>query len=214
MPLHLIINGPPSSGKGTLCERLVKATNVVHISAGDALREEVAKDTPIGRRAKATMASGALVDDETVITIVLQRLRRPDVVERGSLLDGFPRTSAQAVALAESGYRPTAVVVIEVSKASIITRATGRRLDPQTGKTYHVVFNPPPSDVSGRLIIRDDDTAPKVEKRLTTFFTQQSPLIEFYGKRCPIVRLDGEKAINEVFLECQVALTKLPRSQL
>ncbi|KAJ1476287.1 adenylate kinase-domain-containing protein, partial [Baffinella frigidus] len=142
-PKKIIISGAPASGKGTQCEFLVQKFGVVHISTGDALREQVVKaGTDLGKKAKGFMDSGGLVPDEVMIGIVNARLAEKDCVEKGWLLDGFPRTAAQAEAIKKGGHTADKFIILNVPDNILIERCVGRRTDPVTGKIYHTKFNP------------------------------------------------------------------------
>ncbi|KAE9098018.1 hypothetical protein PF010_g15732 [Phytophthora fragariae] len=170
-PPRLVIAGPPAGGKGTQCELLVEAFNVLHLSTGDLLRAAVACGSPLGVQAQHFMDSGQLVPDELIVDVVLERLGQSDCEARGWLLDGFPRTATQAEALLAAGFYPDAVIALEVPDDEVVRRIAGRRVDPETGKTYHLEFNPPPQDedVLARLVQRSDDTEATIRHRLTTF---------------------------------------------
>ena len=155
----IMIAGPPASGKGTQCEKIVEEYNVVHISTGDELRYQVKQNTSLGVEAKAFMDKGALVPDSLMVAIVQDRMSHMDVQERGWLLDGFPRTAAQAMALKEAGIEPDSLILLDVPDALLVERCVGRRSDPVTGKIYHMTSNPPPPDIVPRLTQRSDDTA-------------------------------------------------------
>jgi adenylate kinase len=168
---RLVIAGPPAGGKGTQCELLVEAFNVLHLSTGDLLRAAVACGSPLGVQAQHFMDSGQLVPDELIVDVVLERLAQPDCEARGWLLDGFPRTATQAQALLAAGFCPDAVIALDVPDDEVVRRIAGRRVDPETGKTYHLEFNPPPDDdeVLDRLVQRSDDTETTIRQRLATF---------------------------------------------
>ncbi|KAG7378128.1 hypothetical protein PHYPSEUDO_010533 [Phytophthora pseudosyringae] len=171
-PPRLVILGPPAGGKGTQCELLVEMLGVLHLSTGNILRQSIQDKTSLGLRAQQFMDRGELVPDDLIVDVVLRRLSEPDCTTRGWLLDGFPRTSRQAEALltAHSGLAaPDCVLELEVPDKEVIRRIAGRRVDPVTGKTYHVEFNPPPTDVAGRVEQRSDDTEEKIRTRLTQF---------------------------------------------
>lgn len=167
----IMIGGPPGGGKGLQSEQIVARFGVVHISTGDLLRAEVRAGTELGKKAGELMTRGALVPDEIMIDLVCNRLAQPDCRERGWLLDGFPRTSAQARALTKAGIVPQAYVLLEVPDEVVTARISGRRSDPVTGKSYHVTNNPPPNDpeILKRLVTREDDTAAAMVKRLATY---------------------------------------------
>lgn len=170
-PPRLVIAGPPAGGKGTQCELLIEAFNVLHLSTGDLLRAAVACGSSLGSQAQQFMDSGQLVPDELIVDVVLERLSQPDCETRGWLLDGFPRTALQAQALLAAGFCPDAVIVLDVPDTEVVRRIAGRRVDPETGKTYHLEFNPPPEDkdILARLVQRSDDTEATIRERLSTF---------------------------------------------
>lgn len=171
-PPRLVILGPPAGGKGTQCELLVQLLGVVHLSTGDILRQAIRDKTPLGVQAQRFMDRGELVPDNLVVDVVLSRLAEPDCAARGWLLDGFPRTAQQAEMLLKGRggvTAPDCVLELEVPDKEVIRRIAGRRVDPVTGKTYHVEFNPPPADVASRVIQRSDDTEEKIKTRLTQF---------------------------------------------
>lgn len=143
---QFIISGPPACGKGTQCAKIMNKYKCVHISTGDLLRAEVDKMSEIGKKAKAVMDEGKLVDDDLVIGLVRARLQLPDCVANGWLLDGFPRTPAQAKALQTENVIPNAVVILNVPDDVLIKRVAGRRTDPVTNAVYHLEFNKPPDD--------------------------------------------------------------------
>ncbi|MFN9981871.1 MAG: adenylate kinase family protein, partial [bacterium] len=143
-PLSIIIAGAPASGKGTQCEVIKELYDVVHLSTGDILRAAVAARTPVGIVAKGYMDAGKLVPDEVIINIVKDRLQEEDCQTRGWLLDGFPRTKAQAEALKEAGVCADCFIFLNVPDEILVERVVGRRTDPVTGKIYHVKYFPPP----------------------------------------------------------------------
>uniref|UniRef100_A0A7S1YHH3 Adenylate kinase active site lid domain-containing protein n=1 Tax=Grammatophora oceanica TaxID=210454 RepID=A0A7S1YHH3_9STRA len=171
-PPKIIIMGGPASGKGTQCEHIVAKHNVVHLSTGDMLRDVVSKDADegLGATVKEYMESGKLVPDDIMIQIVVERIGQEDCRERGFLLDGFPRTEAQAKALADNGIEPDVFLFLDVPDEELTKRVTGRRMDPETGKIYHLQFSPPPPNVDvDQLVQRSDDTVDKLKSRLEVF---------------------------------------------
>ncbi|TYZ65957.1 hypothetical protein PybrP1_007066 [[Pythium] brassicae (nom. inval.)] len=197
-PPKLVISGPPAGGKGTQCERIVKAFRVVHLSTGDMLRAAIQANAPLGLAAKAFMDAGELVPDDLIIDLILARLQRPDCVRRGWLLDGFPRTRAQAQALLSRGIVPDAMLILEVPDDDIVQRIAGRVLDPETGKTYHVTANPPPAAVASRCIVRSDDNADTVRVRLQTYHANCAEVRRAFASACDVVRADGTQAIERI----------------
>lgn len=166
---RIIIAGAPAAGKGTQCEQIKEQFGVVHLSTGDLLRAAVKEGTPLGIQAKKFMESGELVPDELITGVVCDRLRQEDCLTKGWLLDGFPRTKNQAEALTEAGMVPDCFILLDVPEEVLVERVTGRRIDPSTGKIYHMTFNPPPSDIVPRLVQRSDDTAEKIVTRYREF---------------------------------------------
>jgi len=199
----IIISGAPASGKGTQCEIIVQEWGLPHISAGDLLRAEVAAGTEAGKRAKGFMDNGQLVPDEVVTTMVKGRHAQADCVEKGWLLDGYPRSASQAKSLEDAGIAPELVLVLEVPDEVLIERVVGRRMDPETGKIYHLKFNPPPADVAKRCVQRSDDTEDKAKARLEVFYKNQDCLNAYVGK---IVRIDGNRTKEVVFADIKRAI--------
>ena len=199
--MRIIIIGPPGSGKGSQAKRLVNKLGIPHISSGDMLRETVDRGTPLGTKAKSYMEQGALVPDDLVIDMIMERISETDC-QNGFLLDGFPRTLPQAEALdhalADSNVNIEHVPLIEVPDAEIIIRITGRRIDPETRKIYHINFNPPPDDILPRLIQRDDDREKTVKNRLEKYHEQTELIIPFYKKRGLLRKISGIGTLEEV----------------
>lgn len=183
--MRLILLGPPGAGKGTQAAFLTQRYGIPQISTGDMLRAAVKAGTPLGIEAKKVMDAGKLVSDEIIIGLVQDRLRQPDCAA-GYLFDGFPRTIPQADALKNAGVGLDFVVEIEVPDSDIITRMSGRRVHPASGRTYHVVFNPPKvegkDDATGEpLVQRDDDREETVRHRLDVYQQQTRPLVDYYS---------------------------------
>ncbi|MCP4410406.1 MAG: adenylate kinase [Gammaproteobacteria bacterium] len=184
--MRVILLGGPGAGKGTQANYIKDKYNIPQISTGDMLRGAVKQGTPLGVAAKKVMDAGGLVSDEIILGLVKERTAQPDC-SNGFLFDGFPRTIAQAKALKEQGVRIDAVIEIDVDDDEIIKRMSGRRVHLASGRTYHLVFNPPKQegkdDVTGEdLIQRDDDQEETVRKRLTVYHDQTEPLIKYYSK--------------------------------
>lgn len=182
--MRLILLGGPGAGKGTQAGFITEKYNIPQISTGDMLRAAVKAGTPMGLEAKKVMDSGGLVSDEIILGLVKERILQDDC-KNGFLFDGFPRTLAQADALKDQGVEIDGVVEIDVDDAEIIKRMSGRRVHLSSGRTYHVVFNPPKTegkdDVTGEdLIQRDDDQEDTVKKRLDVYHEQTEPLIGYY----------------------------------
>lgn len=212
--LNLILMGLPGAGKGTQAEKIVEKYHIPHISTGDMFRSAINEGTELGNKAKSYMDQGALVPDEVTIGIVDERLRKPDC-QNGFLLDGFPRTIAQAEALksllTDMGKQIDYVLHIHVPEDKLIERLTGRRICPTCGSTYHVVYNPPKQegvcDKDGtELIQRDDDKAETVKNRLSVNIDQTKPMLDFYEKQDNLVTIDGDREIDQVFHDIQVKI--------
>ncbi len=203
--MRMILLGAPGAGKGTQAEFLCKEYGIQKISSGDMLRAEVASNSPIGQSIKDIMKSGQLVPDKTIIKLIKDRLHEPKY-EKGFLLDGFPRTVAQAEALRQEGVGIEYVVYINVPDTEIISRLSGRRVHPASGRTYHVKFNPPQNpdldDVTGEsLQQREDDKEDVIRNRLKVYHHETSPLIDWYQGTSNIkfVEIDAEnKGILEI----------------
>ncbi len=205
--MKLVILGPPGAGKGTQAEYIVERYNIPHISTGDIFRENIKNNTELGKEAKSYMDKGLLVPDDLVIALVEDRLNKADAKE-GFLLDGFPRTVAQAVSLDsildKNNDKLTKVINISVDPEILIERAVGRRVCKTCGMTYHVKFNPPKEegicDKDGtKLIQRDDDTEETVKTRISVYFDQTAPLIDYYRAQNLLVDINGAKDIDKVF---------------
>ena len=188
--------GPPGAGKGTQASRISSLSGKPQVSTGDMLRAAVASGSELGVEAKGYMEAGLLVPDEVIIGLISERLQEPDAVS-GLLLDGYPRTIAQAEALAEVEEVST-VISIEVPDEAIVERIVGRRMDPETGKIYHIRFNPPPAELSERVIQRKDDNEDTVWNRLSAYHEQTAPLADWYEQRGVLVRIDGNRSIEAV----------------
>ena len=184
--MRIILLGGPGAGKGTQANYIREKFNIPQISTGDMLRAAVKAGTALGLEAKKIMDAGGLVSDEIILGLVKERVAQADCAN-GFLLDGFPRTIPQADAIKNQGIKIDHVVEIDVDDEEIIKRMSGRRVHPASGRTYHVVFNPPKvegkDDVTGdALIQRDDDKEETVRKRLTVYHDQTEPLIAYYSK--------------------------------
>ena len=183
--MRLILIGPPGAGKGTQAAFITKQFGIPQISTGDMLRAAIKAGTPLGMAAKEVMDKGQLVSDDIIIGLVKERLQQPDCAN-GCLFDGFPRTIPQAQSLQAAGIPIDFVLEISVPDEEIVTRMSGRRVDPVSGRTYHIVYNPPKvegkDDVTGDpLIQRDDDKEEVVLKRLSVYHAQTEALVGFYS---------------------------------
>jgi adenylate kinase len=203
----VILLGPPGAGKGTQAARLAARLGLPRISTGDMLREAIAANTPLGRQAGPLMERGELVPDELLIGIVGERLRRPDCAA-GFILDGFPRTVRQAEGFAVMDENARAgrllVINVEVPRAELLRRLSGRRWCPSCQATYHVDNNPPRHDAlcdreGARLIQREDDKEVAVARRLAEYEERTAPLIDYYRTRSSFHTIDGHLAVDEVF---------------
>jgi adenylate kinase len=184
--MRLILLGPPGAGKGTQANYIKEKFGIPQISTGDMLRAAVKAGTPLGLEAKKIMDAGGLVRDDIIIGLVKDRLKEPDC-QKGYMFDGFPRTIPQAEAMKEAGVPIDYVIEIDVPDEEIIKRMSGRRVHLASGRTYHVIFNPPKvegkDDVTGEpLIQRDDDKEETVRKRLEVYHQQTEALVDYYGK--------------------------------
>ncbi|TRZ67332.1 MAG: adenylate kinase [Methanothrix sp.] len=214
--MNIVLLGPPGSGKGTQAKMIAEKYGVVHISTGDILRENVRGGTDLGKEAKAYMDAGKLVPDELLISIIKDRLSKPDVAG-GYMLDGYPRTTPQAEAmdkiLPELGQKIDVVVNIDVPDDELVKRLGGRRMC-QCGVSYHLKFNPPKKEgvcdvCGGKLYHRDDDREEAILNRLEVYKTQTQPLIDYYNKAGIIADINGAGEISEIFGEITVSLDKL-----
>eukprot|EP00871_Galdieria_phlegrea_P005567 jgi/Galph1/6010/GphlegSOOS_G4729.1 len=196
VPLRIIIAGAPASGKGTQCKKIAKRYNLVHISTGDMLREAIIQGTELGRVAKGYMDRGELVPDHVVIDMLQRRLEQDDCKQNGWLLDGFPRTVAQAQALEQANIFPDLVLVLDVPESDLIERVVGRRLDPVTGHIYHIKYSPPDICIAGRLIQRSDDTEEMVRIRLSAYQKHIDAIEQKFPK---VIHINGSRSAEEVF---------------
>ncbi|WCN08455.1 adenylate kinase [Marinomonas mediterranea] len=208
--MRVILLGAPGAGKGTQAQFITEEFGIPQISTGDMLRAAVKAGTELGIKAKAVMDAGQLVSDDIIIGLVKERLTQDDCMN-GALFDGFPRTIPQADALKEAGVKIDFVVEIDVADEEIVQRMSGRRVHESSGRTYHVVYNPPKTegkdDITGEALIqRADDTEETVRKRLGVYHDQTAPLIGYYQtwqKDAPesapkFVNVNGVGDLNEI----------------
>ncbi len=207
--MRLILLGPPGAGKGTQADKIAKEYNIPHISTGDIFRANIKNETELGLKAKQYIDNGELVPDSVVVAIVEDRIKQDDT-KNGFLLDGFPRTENQALALDEAlkeiGISLDAVININVDSQILVSRITGRRICKDCGATYHVEFNPSAEEgvcdlCGGELYQRSDDNEDTVQNRIDVYNKQTAPLIEYYSKQDLIKTIDGEQAIDKVFTD-------------
>lgn len=213
--MRIILLGPPGAGKGTQAQTLTKTFSIPQISTGDMLRAAIKAGTPLGQQAKAVMDQGKLVSDEIILGLVKERIAAPDCAN-GFLFDGFPRTIPQAQALVDAGVKIDAVVELQVPDEKIVKRMSGRRVHLASGRTYHIVYNPPKvegkDDVTGEdLIIRDDDREETVRSRLEVYHKQTEPLVTFYKDlqskgQTYYLALDGDRPVETIATEMVDAL--------
>ena len=211
--MRLILLGPPGAGKGTQAQFICEHFGIPQISTGDMLRTAIKAGTALGQQAKKVMDAGQLVSDDIIITLVRERLGQPDC-KRGYLFDGFPRTIPQAEAITREGVDIDYVLEIDVPDEEIITRMSGRRVHPGSGRVYHVMFNPPKAqgrdDVTGEpLVQREDDREDTVRKRLEVYRAQTRPLIEYYQRHAAgkYRRISGRGSVEDVRSRALAALT-------
>jgi len=199
--MNLIFLGPPGAGKGTQSAALISHYGIPQISTGDIIRAAIRAKSELGHQVMAYADAGKLVPDELVNNLVDERLRQPDC-EPGFLLDGYPRTVAQAEALdgmlGGVGRSLNHVLLLEVEDSVLLERVTGRRSDPKTGRIYHVRFDPPASEIGPRLIQRKDDTEEVFAERLLEYREKTAPLIPYYRARSLLRGIDGQGTKAEI----------------
>ena len=215
--MNLVLMGLPGAGKGTQAEKIVEKYGIPHISTGDMFRAAIKESTDLGLQAKSFMDQGNLVPDEVTIGIVRERLSKEDCAE-GFLLDGFPRTVAQAEALenilSDLNKKIDYVINIDVDQEFLMERLTGRRICKSCGSTYHLVFNPPAKDgvcdrCGGELYQRADDNAETVQNRLEVNQKQTKPLLDFYEGKGYLRNINGQQDIRKVFDDLDQLLRSL-----
>ena len=209
--MKLVLLGAPGAGKGTQASNLAEMLQVPHISTGDIFRANMRENTPLGVKAKSYMDQGLLVPDELTVDLVMDRLAQEDC-RNGYILDGFPRTIAQADALAAKETLDAAVN-IDVEDSAIIDRMGGRRVCPACGESYHVKYNPPKKegvcDKCGQaLIVRKDDVPETVQKRLEVYHEQTALLISYYEKQGKLITVNGAQAPSQVTASIMEALQR------
>ena len=204
--MRLVLMGAPGAGKGTQADVMAKKLFVPHISTGDIFRAAIKAGTEMGKLAEQYIAKGKLVPDEVTLGIVKDRLDKADCKD-GFILDGFPRTIAQADGLQEylaSGNRPLdSVINIDVALDSLVSRLTGRRVCRNCGASFHLMYNPPAEEgvcdaCGGELYHRKDDSEDTIKNRLNVYLENSKPLIDYYAEKNLLLEIDGNQAINEV----------------
>lgn len=200
--MRIILLGSPGSGKGTQAQFITQKYAIPQISTGDMLRAAVRDGSPLGVEAKKVMDAGGLVSDDIILGLIKERIAQPDCVN-GYLLDGFPRTIVQAQGLEAMGVEIDHVIEINVADEAIVERIAGRRVHPQSGRTYHVQYQPPKvdgiDDVTGEVLIqRDDDKEETVRKRLCVYHEQTKPLVGYYSAPDRQVKFNSMSGIGDV----------------
>ncbi len=211
--MKLILLGAPGAGKGTQADFITKHYHIPALSTGDILRSAVKNATPVGLKAKTYMDAGALVPDDVIIDVIKERMAEPDCA-KGFILDGVPRTLAQAEALEKLGVDIDLVLDIQVSDEDVIERLSGRRVCEKCGASYHTLFNPTKvpgvcDRCGGRLIIRKDDEPETIKKRLATYHQQTEPLIGFYKQRGKLEPIEGSYSVEKTSARIAQVLEKL-----
>jgi len=207
--MNLIFLGPPGAGKGTLAVRAIEILGIPQISTGSIFRAAIADGTPLGVKVKSIIDAGKLVDDETTIALVKERLTKDDV-KKGYILDGFPRTIPQAEALA--GFsKVDNVINFDIPDSGVLERLGGRRVCRKCGYNFHAVFNKPKKEgicdyCGGEVYIRDDDKSEAVQKRLEVYRAQTAPLIDYYRKKGILLDIDASPMIDEIVINFKKAL--------
>lgn len=212
--MKIVMLGAPGAGKGTQAKMIAARYEIPHISTGDIFRANIKEGTELGMKAKAFMDQGLLVPDELTLELIMDRFAQPDCAN-GYVLDGFPRTIAQAEALTESlkkvGDALDYAIDVDVPDENIVTRMSGRRACLSCGGTYHIVFNPPKKEgicdlCGGELSIRKDDEPETVQKRLNVYHAQTQPLIDYYTGEGILKSVDGTQEVSKVFEDIKAIL--------
>ena len=214
--MYILLMGPPGAGKGTQAEKLIREYGIPQISTGDMFRAAVKSGTALGKEAKSYMDKGALVPDSVTVDIVKERLAQDDC-KKGWILDGFPRTTAQASALDailhDLGIQLTAVLDFNVNRDDLVKRVSGRLVCRQCGASFHKEFRPPKQEgvcdnCGGELYQRADDNEVTVRERLAVYDTSTKPLIDYYKVSGRYYEINGDQSMDKVFADVQAALKK------
>ena len=214
--MYILLIGPPGAGKGTQAEKLIREYGIPQISTGDMFRAAVKSGTALGKEAKSYMDKGALVPDSVTVGIVKERLAQDDC-KKGWILDGFPRTTAQASALDailhDLGIQLTAVLDFNVNRDDLVKRVSGRLVCRQCGASFHKEFRPPKQEgvcdnCGGELYQRADDNEVTVRERLAVYDTSTKPLIDYYKVSGRYYEINGDQSMDKVFADVQAALKK------
>ena len=214
--MYILLMGPPGAGKGTQAEKLIREYGIPQISTGDMFRAAVKSGTALGKEAKSYMDKGALVPDSVTVGIVKERLAQDDC-KKGWILDGFPRTTAQASALDailhDLGIQLTAVLDFNVNRDDLVKRVSGRLVCRQCGASFHKEFRPPKQEgvcdnCGGELYQRTDDNEVSVRERLAVYDTSTKPLIDYYKVSGRYYEINGDQSMDKVFADVQAALKK------
>lgn len=217
MPTYIVLLGPPGAGKGTQAKKISEKLDLPHISSGDIFRENLNKQTELGKKAEGFMNRGELVPDDITISMIWERLSRPDC-EEGALLDGFPRTPAQAKAfdemLSDSNGRVDVVPYIKVPEKELVERLSGRLICRAKGHIFHEKYNPPQEpgicDYDGsELYQREDDKPETVRHRIRVYMEQTQPLIDYYQGKSVLIKIDGDQSIEAVTADLVNALKEV-----
>jgi len=214
--MRIILLGAPGAGKGTQAQFIMNKYGIPQISTGDMLRGAIKAGTELGKKARSVIDAGQLVSDDIILGLIKERIAQNDC-EKGFLLDGFPRTIPQADGLKKLDVNVDYVIEIDVADSVIVERMAGRRAHLASGRTYHVVFNPPKvdgvDDITGeKLVVRDDDKEETVRARLSVYHEQTAPLIDYYSNDASVgktsyLKFDGTKLVSEVSSEIEKVLS-------
>ncbi|MBO8414918.1 MAG: adenylate kinase [Proteobacteria bacterium] len=215
--MRIILLGPPGAGKGTQAQTITTDYSIPQISTGDMLRAAIKAGTELGMKAKAVMDAGQLVSDDIILGLVKERIAQDDC-KNGFLFDGFPRTIPQAQALVDAGIKIDAVIELQVPDEKIVKRMSGRRVHLASGRTYHIVYNPPKvegkDDVTGEpLVIRPDDEESTVRSRLEVYHKQTEPLVTFYKDlavkgQTNFAAIDADRPVEDIAADIRTVLGK------